>query len=65
MLYIVVVNKKEYKCRDAATLRKWKREKRINDNTPVWDRLERIWTTVGQAILVRPADGSSKKIYLS
>tara|TARA_R100000231_G_C5239790_1_gene139388 strand:- start:200 stop:394 length:195 start_codon:yes stop_codon:yes gene_type:complete len=64
-VYIVVVNQKEFKCRDASTLRRWKREKRVKEDTPVWDRLERTWTTVGQAILVRPPDGSTKKVYLS
>ncbi len=64
-MYIVVVNRKEFKCRDTATLRKWKREKRVKEDTPVWDRLEKMWTTVGQAVLVHPVDGSMKKVYLS
>lgn len=59
------MNQKEYKCKDAATLRKWKREKRVKEDTPVWDRLDRVWKTVGQVILVRSADGTRKKIYLS
>jgi hypothetical protein len=64
-VYIVVINRKEFKCRDTSTLRKWKREKRVHEDTPVWDRLEKMWTTVGQAVLVKPVDGSLRKIYLS
>jgi len=64
-VYIVVVDKKEFKCKDADTLRKWKRERRVKEDTPVWDKLGKVWTTVGQAILVYPVDGSMKRVYLS
>lgn len=64
-MYIVIVNKKEFKCKDANTLRKWKRERRIREDTVVWDKMEKVWTTVGQAVLVYPVDGTMKRIYLS
>ena len=64
-MYIVVVDRKEFKCKDTSTLRKWKRERRVKEDTPVWDRLDKVWTTVGQAVLVKPVDGSLKKVYLS
>lgn len=64
-MYIVLVRKKEFKCKDAVTLRKWKREHRVKDDTPVWDKLNEVWTTVGQVVLVYPVDGTLKKVYLS
>ena len=64
-MYTVIVRDKEFKCKDAITLRRWKREQRVQESTVVWDKLNREWTTVGQAILVYPADGSNKKVYLS
>jgi len=64
-VYIVIVNRKEFKCKDTQTLRKWKRERRVKDDTPVWDNLDEVWTTVGQAVLVKPVDGSIRMVYLS
>lgn len=64
-MYIVLVNKQEFRCKDADTLRKWKRERRVKEDTPVWDELETVWTTVGQAVLIYPVDGTMKRIYLS
>lgn len=64
-MYIIIVDKEEFKCEDASTLRKWKRERRVREDTPVWDELEMVWTTVGQAILIYPVDGTMKRVYLS
>ena len=64
-MFIVLVRKKEFKCKDVSTLRQWKRDQRVDEDTVVYDNLNEVWTTVGQAILVYPVDGTMKRVYLS